>query len=176
METSGASSNKLINQISVGTNAQKLLKTFSQNYTKAPYFDPTINILNDLLLTDEKNLARLITSTIRKICSYLMIDTKLIVSSEVFRNQSLKKANRVIDICKQLGSDVYINAIGGKKLYFKEEFAEKGLQLSFLNSNPISYAQFGQDPFVPSLSIIDVMMFNPVEKIVEMLNQFDLID
>jgi hypothetical protein len=36
--------------------------------------------------------------------------------------------------------------------------------LKFLASKPCEYAQFGHT-FVPSLSIIDVLMFNPVETV-----------
>ena len=104
-----------------------------------------------------------------------MIDTKLIVSSEVFNNTNLKSADRLIDICKQLGADEYINAIGGKGLYNKDVFADKGLRLFFIESNPIVYVQFGDVSFVPNLSIIDVMMFNSTEKIREMLTQYELI-
>jgi hypothetical protein len=176
LETRGAGQNKLINQISVGGNRKKLIKTLYQNYKKAPYFDSAIRIFSDLLLNDEINLAQFLYTTIQKICLYLMIDTKLIVASEVFNNANLRSADRLIDICKQLGADVYINAIGGKGLYNKDVFAEKGLHLFFIESKSIVYDQYENDPFVPNLSIIDEMMFNPVKKISEMLNQYKLID
>jgi hypothetical protein len=174
LETRGASPNKLINQISVGGNNEKLIKTLYQNYKKAPYFDATMSLLSDLIMNNEKNLARYVSNTIRKTCSYLMIETKLVVSSEGFNNTNLRGADRVIDICKQLGADIYFNAIGGKGLYSKEAFADKGLQLFFIESNPIAYAQFG-DIFIPNLSIIDVMMYNTPEAIHEFLGSFRLV-
>ena len=39
-----------------------------------------------------------------------------------------------------------------------------GVELKFLESHAITYPQFG-DPFVPWLSIVDVMMFNSVPTI-----------
>jgi hypothetical protein len=104
-----------------------------------------------------------------------MIDTKLIVSSEVFNNANLRSADRLIDICTHLGANVYVNAIGGKGLYSKEVFADKGLRLLFIESNPIVYAQFGGVLFVPNLSIIDVMMFNPPEALHEFLGSYRLV-
>jgi hypothetical protein len=175
LETSGASQNKLINQISVGENKDKLIKTIRQNYKKAPYFNSVIGLISDLLLNDEKNLARFLVTTIREICAYLMIDTKLTVSSEVFNNADLKSADRLIDICRQLGAGVYVNAVGGKDLYSKDVFAGKGLQLLFIESEPIEYAQFGDAPFVPNLSIIDVMMFNSPDVIHEFLEKYRLV-
>ena len=173
LETSGASQNKLINQVSVGQNTGSLLKTFHQNYQKAPYFDQVIQMLSELLSSDEKNLARLISASLRRICSYLMIDTQLIVSSEVFANRGLKGADRIIDICKHLGAGEYINAIGGKELYKRDYFGSKGISLFFLESDPVEYGQFGA-PFVPNLSIIDVMMFNAPETIEKFLRNYRL--
>ena len=44
-----------------------------------------------------------------------------------------------------------------------------------MKSGEITYRQFG-DAFEPNLSIIDVMMFNPVEEIKKMLCDFELIE
>jgi hypothetical protein len=174
LQTHGSSQNRLINQVSVGGNAEKLIENLFHKYKKAPFFDSAMRILSDVLLNKETNLARFVTASIRKICSYLMIDTKLIVSSEVFNNTNLKSADRVIDICIQLRADEYINAIGGKDLYHKDAFAEKGLKLSFIESKPIAYTQFG-DLFVPNLSIIDMMMFNSPEAMQEFLGSYRLV-
>ncbi len=136
LETRGASQNRLINQVEVGENAEKLIKTLYQNYRKAPYFDHVINLFSDLLLNKEKNLSRFISATIYGICSYLMIDTKLIVSSEASNKAGKKGADRLIDICKNLGANEYVNPIGGKDLYSKDSFEEKGAKLFFLESEP----------------------------------------
>ena len=39
-----------------------------------------------------------------------------------------------------------------------------GIELKFIQSKPFEYPQFG-DAFLPWLSIIDVMMFNPLDTI-----------
>ena len=44
------------------------------------------------------------------------------------------------------------------------DFAQRGIELRFLKSEAIEYAQFGH-PFVPRLSIVDLMMFNPPERV-----------
>lgn len=172
LETNGASSNQLINQISVGKNAEKLIKTLRQNYIKAPYFDATMNLLTELLMNDEDNLARFVSNTIRRICSYLMIETQLMISSEVFSNTKLRNAERVLDICNQLKTDIYINASGGISLYRKDEFANKGIKLLFIKTEPVVYTQFANG-FVPNLSIIDLLMFNPIERIQGFLKMYE---
>jgi hypothetical protein len=70
----------------------------------------------------------------------------------------------VLALCEAVGASTYVNAIGGMELYSRETFQEKGIDLKFIQSNPFEYPQFGNE-FVPWLSIIDVMMFNPRESI-----------
>ncbi|MCX5848719.1 MAG: WbqC family protein [Deltaproteobacteria bacterium] len=174
LHTQGASQNIIINQVSVGGNAEKLINFFYHNYKKAPYFNSTMNILSELLLNKETNLSRFITTILKKICSYLSINTKFIDSSEVFNNANRRETDRIVDICRQLDAEVYINPIGGRVLYSKDEFAEKGIQIFFIESNPVVYKQF-ENLFVPNLSIIDVMMFNSPEAIHEFVESYRLV-
>ena len=68
----------------------------------------------------------------------------------------------------------YYNAIGGRTLYSFSQFEERGIKLNFLQTDPIEYLQFGND-FQPNLSILDVMMFNSVSEIREILEKYTLI-
>jgi hypothetical protein len=81
----------------------------------------------------------------------------------------------VLALCEAVGASTYVNAIGGRELYSKETFREKGIELKFIQSKPFEYPQFG-DAFVPWLSIIDVMMFNSKEEThASITDNFDLI-
>ena len=53
----------------------------------------------------------------------------------------------------------------------KETFALNGIELRFLEPEPFRYPQF-KNEFVPSLSILDVLMFNGKEKTKQYLNIF----
>ncbi|MGM0520105.1 MAG: WbqC family protein [Campylobacterota bacterium] len=81
----GASQNKLINQIEVGNNSKKLLKT---SYKKAPYFEIVFPIIEDILNQEENNLAKFIGYSLQKISAYLEIDTKFIYSSDIEKDNS----------------------------------------------------------------------------------------
>jgi hypothetical protein len=48
------------------------------------------------------------------------------------------------------------------ELYQRSDFAAQGIDLQFIKAKPFEYFQFGA-PFVPWLSIIDVLMFNPLD-------------
>lgn len=174
LELIGASSNKLINEIEVGNNSKKLLKSIKQNYIKAPFFEKVMPILEEILTNKEKNLAKYIAYSLQKIAEYLKIDTTFLYASQIEKNCNLRAQDKVIDICKNLSASVYINAIGGQELYNKEAFKKNNIDLNFIKTNLSKYKQF-QNEFVPYLSIIDVMMFNDIETISLYLQDFDLI-
>ena len=153
---------------------KKILSTLRQAYSKAPFFDPVNSLLENIINVKDNNVATFSEHCLVEIVSYLQIDTCIKRSSRLGVDKSLTRENRVIAIVKELGASHYINSIGGKKLYHKERFAEKGIKLSFLNSNDIVYPQLDNE-FVPWLSIIDVMMFNPVEKLNEYLAMYELV-
>ena len=112
--------------------------------------------------------------SIERIVQYLDIDTKIIYLSDLQGETLLKGQDRVIDIVKRLNTERYINSIGGQKLYNKEDFFKEEMKLNFIKTGDIEYKQY-RNEFIPSLSIIDVMMFNSKKEIKEMLNNYELI-
>ena len=174
VELNGASPNKYINEIGVKDDFRKLKKTIEIAYSKAPYFDNVMPILNEIFDFENRNLALFITNSFYLINRYLSIDTKLILSSSLDKDCSLKAQDKILDICDKVGATEYYNAIGGQELYSKEKFKSNNIELKFLKTNPIVYSQF-KNSFVPHLSILDVMMFNSVREIDELLNKYELI-
>lgn len=171
-----ASQNKLINEIEILQDEKyklDLLRTIKKAYKKAPYFYDVYKIIETVFSHEETKLSNFLAFSILEIIAYLEIDTEIILSSKIQKNNYLKGQAKIIEICKILGAKDYINPIGGTELYSKEEFKENGLNLFFINTNNIEYKQFNNN-FIPNLSIIDVMMFNPPEKIKEMLNEYEL--
>jgi hypothetical protein len=73
-----------------------------------------------------------------------------------------------------LGAKKYINTIGGTNLYANKAFSALGTDLNFIIPKPLSYQQFNS-PFVPWLSIVDVMMFNSIDQINLYLMDFELV-
>ncbi len=170
----GASANKLINEISVQPNQNKLLKTIYHSYNKAPYFESAFPVIENILNYEDKNLAKFIGNSIITICNYSEIDTKIIYSSALEKNNELKAQEKIIHICKLLDADTYINAIGGQELYDKETFKKFCIDLKFIKCNLTSYPQF-KNEFIPWLSILDVMMFNSTDEINKMLDNYEFI-
>ena len=174
LELIGASQNKRINEISIGNNANKLLKTLKQNYLKAPFYKDVFPVLEEILNNEEKKLSKFLGFSLVKISKYLNIDTKFLYSSDIKNDKALKAQDRLIEMSKTLNATGYINSIGGIELYDKEVFSQNDINLSFLKTHEISYKQFNNE-FVSNLSIVDVLMFNSKDNIKNMLAQFELI-
>ncbi len=103
------------------------------------------------------------------------MNTEIIVSSEMQKQNELKGKAKVLHICELLGATDYYNAIGGQELYDYESFKEHNIQLNFVKCHLSEYKQF-KNEFIPGLSIIDILMFNGKEKTKEMLNDFELVN
>jgi len=153
---------------------RKLIMQIEQNYRKAPFYEVAYPVVSDCLLSESNNLFTFIYYSLCQVKEYLNIGCELMLASEVEVDHSLTGQEKVLAICQKLGAEHYINAIGGTELYDREVFKESGLQLSFIQSKDIVYRQF-KNEFSPWLSIVDVMMFNPVEKIKEYLNSYELV-
>jgi len=123
-------------------------------------------LLEQIVCFKDHNLFRFIHHSIVCVCRYLGIHTEIRVSSDIAVDHELKSQDKVIALCRALGADTYINAIGGSDLYEKEVFNACDIELKFIKSKPFEYAQFGKD-FVPWLSIADVLMFNSLDAIRE---------
>ncbi|MDH3532627.1 MAG: WbqC family protein [Gammaproteobacteria bacterium] len=174
LQTAGASPNKLINEVAVGSNRPKLLQTIRQRYAKAPQFDVVYPIINQILTDEEGNLARFLFAQLELVSSYLGIVPDWQLSSALRKDNALKAQAKVIAICKSLGATEYINAIGGKNLYVEDAFAEQGIRLSFIESRLSAYPQLGAD-FIPHLSIVDVLMFNEREACRSLLHEYSIV-
>lgn len=151
----------------------KILRKIEQYYSDAPFFDRAYPVVKSIMEFKTTNLFDYIHSSIKQISYYLEINTEIIKSSSIPVDHSLKNKWRIFAICQHFNACTYINPIGGKELYAKEEFLEKKIELKFLSTNQIKYNQFEKE-FSPNLSIIDVMMFNSQQSLNKLLYEFEL--
>jgi len=171
-----ASSNSLINELEIDHSRgfpDKHLKTLEMNYKRAPFFEDVMPILEKTLSFNSENLALSLYNSLKTVSEYLGIQTKLVFSSALQKENSLKGKDKVLAICKLLNAEQYYNAIGGKDLYDKNEFLSNDISLRFLKTGNIAYNQFDKD-FVPNLSIIDMIMHVSQDDIRNKLKQFTL--
>lgn len=192
------SSNTLIYDILIDNSKhwrKDILNTLFFSYKKSEHFEEIYTLLESMLSVEVASLTELNTLTIKGISDYLEIPT--VIESDftryfeleeelksigidyssypyMERTRPIKKVARVLEICRREGADIFVNAIGGQALYSKKEFAEYGISLYFVQTNSISYPQYGHE-FDPNLSIIDVLMHNGKEGTKRLLDEYALI-
>ena len=152
---------------------EKMLKTFDNAYRRAPHFGVVFPLVEGVLMTPTKRVAELAAASIRAVAGLLEISTGWVESSTPYGNAHLRAEERVLAICRAEAATDYVNAAGGRELYGRDRFEAQGVRLHFLQSRQVEYRQFNH-PFVPSLSIVDVLMFNPVETVRTFLSAYDL--
>ena len=150
--------------LAVDFDRDKLLNQFMGAYRRAPYFSATFPVLEQIVQYQDTNLFRFLHHSIAMSCKHLGITTEFKISSDIAIDHKLKNQEKVLALCEAVGATAYLNTVGGMHLYSKEGFQERGIDLKFIQSKPFEYPQFGS-AFVPWLSIIDVMMFNPLDTV-----------
>ena len=151
-------------ELAANFNRDKLLNQFKEAYRRAPHFARTFPLVEQIVRYEDTNLFRFLHHSIIKTCEHLGIMTEIRISSDIAIDHDMKNQDKVLALCEAVSANTYVNASGGMELYSKETFREKGIDLKFIQSKPFEYAQFS-NAFVPWLSIIDVMMFNPLDTI-----------
>ena len=172
-----ASQNKLINELELAmtdTDKEKLIMKVKAAYGKAPYADEVLELFKDTIYCGRTNLAEFLAYSNRKIAEYMGIKTPIFSATEMKLDHTDKGWQRIIDICHDRGISTYINSIGGKELYDKNTFMEAGIELQFLRmDSDIVYPQ-GKGDFIPSLSILDVLMYNSKEEVQKLLTRYTI--
>lgn len=164
LQTQGASANKLINEVGIGQNQTKLLRTVEQSYARAPFADEIMPFIKDCMEFPEQNLSRFLQNSLTALAGLLKLETRFIVASQTGVDMSGSATDKVLAYCQSLGAQVYINAEGGRRLYDVADFAAHDIDLKFLVPTPVAYVQKRADlPFEPNLSIIDVLMSVGIE-------------
>jgi hypothetical protein len=172
------SQNDLIKDVEIRYNSKeylKIFKTLKTAYSKAPHYEEIIILLEDIFNQDYKNISELASASITKISRYLNLETQFLFSSISFQEtKGQEREERLINITKKIGSNHYINSIGGCSIYSQDSFSKKGIKLNFLEPVIMPYTQFNSE-FISGLSIIDVLMFNSSKRVNKMLNEYNLL-
>lgn len=161
--------------ISPSFDRKSLLRKIELNYRMSPYFSDVYPMVIDILTYNNSNLFAFLQNSIRKVCEYLELETRIIRSSETGYNQNLSKSQMVIDICKNLQAETYINSQGGIDLYESSDFINNGMVLLFLKKKDFLYANsIGETN--SSLSILDALMWTGKDNVIAKLSEIEFME
>lgn len=140
---------------------------------RAPYYYRVTELIRSCIEYQTRMLSEWNVNSILKICEYLEIKCNVIILSD--SSLSLAPINEAdewgLSITMAVGADKYINLPGGMEFYNREKYRNKNIDLKFIKNNISPYNQTVSQ-FVPSLSILDVMMFNSVKDTNALIDDF----
>jgi len=170
------SQNRKINDHQIASGSEwrtNLMKTLQHAYSKAPFYEETLDLVRGILFFPEDNLSKFLVHQLDSVAAYLDIDVKISHASERFHNQEMKGVERIIDMAKHARASMYINPPGARDMYEQDRFASQGLDLRILVPELREYPQ-RYPGFEPNLSLIDLLMEVGRESVKERLDDYEL--
>lgn len=145
-------------------------------YGKLNNYETIINLVfPEGIKNLSENLGKNIERSIINIAKYLEIPTQ-IQYSEDFGMEDKRSTDKVLSLCKEFKDVNYINASGGRELYFPTEFEEHNIKLNFFKPCLPSYNDEKGNIIPQGLSILDVLMRNSRDQVIEWIKLGEIID
>lgn len=144
-------------------------------YKNAPHYSRVMPLVAEVIDQSERNVAKLAARSVSIVFEYLGLDRRILFSSEINKNNTLKAQERVINICQVLGAQRYTNSIGGISLYSRSDFSTAGIVLEFIRIRNEMIYQTQNYPYLPGLSMIDVLMICPHDQVLTLLEMYDVV-
>ena len=177
------SPHKLISELSISRAYDwqtKIITQLKNTYSRSSFFKETFPLIEDLIMKDFRYITDFNCYSIKAIAQLLDIQTTIVQGASIeeeLKNVSWPyqtKTQRILLACQQEKADTFVNAIGGKTLYSKEEFQEQGINLFFIQTE--KQIQVGEwvKP-MPDLSIIDVLFHYGINGTKDLLRAYQLI-
>ncbi len=144
---------------------RKHLQAFITNYSKSPCYENYISFFEDIFSRNWEHLVDINVEIIKFLISTLDLKTRLVMASDLELRE--EPTERLIDICKTLGSQKYLAGKDGNKYMNLELFDKEGIEVIFQDfKHPVYNQLFGD--FEPYMSAID-LLFNCGDKSLEIL-------
>lgn len=130
------------------------LKTLKMNYTRARYFADFYPVFSEMLLSGYPSIAEMNITINSEISKRFGFGAELLRASDL--QISTHSEQRVIDIVKAVGGDVYISGHGAKAYQIDDHFTSQGIKLVYTDYAPVEYRQlWNKNGFIPMLSVLD---------------------
>jgi WbqC-like protein family len=156
---------------------RKHLATLNQAYGRSPAFSevwPAVERLYRQYEQDGLSLADINEGMTRLAIELLDIKTELVGPSSQITAKSSDPTQRLIDICKHVGADLYLAGAGGRSYMQVEEFERQGIRLVWQDWKPFPYDQkHSPGEFVPHLSCLDLLLNSGARARTHFARQFE---
>ncbi len=130
-------------------------KKITSGYNNAEYFYLYKEYFKKLYQKEWEFIFEINFEGIKKVIEWLGIKTEVIKESEL--NVRGTSTERLVNVCKAVGADVYLSGVGGKNYINEKLFEKNNIKLKYQNYKSAAYTQNLSKVFIPDLSIIDVL-------------------
>lgn len=154
----------------------KILSQLQVYKKKAPFYYTVLKLINQIFENEYHDIVLLNKDILKITCDYLGFNRDFKIFSQMGLNiETVREPDEwALNICKAIdGVEEYWNPPGGQLFFDKSKYEENNITLKFQSIELVSYDQ-KQTQFEPGLSIIDVVMFNSVEDINKMLENYTI--
>jgi hypothetical protein len=127
-------------------------------YRRAPHYQEVAELVDSIFALRTSSLNEIASRSVAEVSAYLNLSTRFTWSSKLSYDRQASATEKILQLCEAAGGSHYVNLPGGRPLYDDDDFTRRGIQLQFIEMPPMEYAVAGFE-FVPSLSIVDVMMW-----------------
>jgi len=144
---------------------QKMWKTISLAYRKAPYFHLYREELEALFLSHPTNLSDFSTAIIRYVLEKLHWTGTIVRTSELpMLDPSLRKTDALLQIVQAVGGSVYVSGSSGKNYLEEHKFTAAGIEVVYQAFRATPYPQLGSE-FIPNLAVLDWLFNAPIDSL-----------
>lgn len=158
---------------------RKIISQLNTYKKLAPNYHKVMNLMEELFKKDYNDITILNKISLEIVLDYLGIEKEIYVFSQM--NVEIQEAQApdewALNICKSIRKEkkiTYINPIGGLEFFDRKKYIDNAIDIYFQKMKLEQYSQH-RESFESGLSMIDVLMFNSVEEVNLMLDQYELI-
>lgn len=148
-----------INEITINNKSnwqRKHLNLLKQSYSKSPFKDDMLDIVETVYSEQHINICSLSVSSINHICRYFNINDPDQFKYSSKLGISGHSSKRVLDIVNHFEGTQYITGHGAQHYLDHALFESNAIEVKYMNYNKTSYPQLTQK-FTPYVSILDLI-------------------
>jgi hypothetical protein len=130
------------------------IRRFQENYKQARFLEHAMAVLEADQLSTLTTISQLNMHTTKRICAYLNITTPMVISTDLMLTGS--KTERLLQIIKRLGGDVYLTGPTADAYLDKLAFKEANISLEYKSYDYPDYPQLWGE-FNGKVSVLDMI-------------------
>ena len=133
----------------------KHVQTLLANYRRAPFYDDTMSVVQEMYDREWNRLTELNTWCVVEMSRALRIETPIRFARDFDLPE--EPTGRLVRLCQDLGASCYLSGAGGKGYLDEGQFEEARIEIAYQEYHHPTYPQ-QHGNFEPYMSVLDLLM------------------